>query len=124
VLKIKRIDHGNRCLEDEKLVQEIIRRDLALTVCPLSNTALQVVEDIKDHPLKKMLDLGLRVTINSDDPAYFGGQLMANFEAIISALDLEQKEIIQLVKNSFQYSLLDDRVKSMRITDVENFIEQ
>jgi adenosine deaminase len=124
VLKIKRIDHGNRCLEDEKLVQEIIRRDLALTVCPLSNTALQVVEDIKDHPLKKMLDLGLRVTINSDDPAYFGGQLMANFEAIISALDLEQKEIIQLVKNSFQYSLLDDRVKSMRVTDVENFIEQ
>lgn len=71
-----------------------------------------------------MLDLGLRVTINSDDPAYFGGQLMANFEAIISALDLEQKEIIQLVKNSFQYSLLDDRVKSMRIVDVENFIEQ
>jgi adenosine deaminase len=105
-------------------VQEIIRRDLALTVCPLSNTALQVVEDIKDHPLKKMLDLGLRVTINSDDPAYFGGQLMANFEAIIRALDLEQKEIIQLVKNSFQYSLLDDRVKSMRIADVENFIEQ
>lgn len=124
VLKIKRIDHGNRCLEDEKLVQEIIRRDLALTVCPLSNTALQVVEDIKGHPLKKMLDLGLRVTINSDDPAYFGGQLMANFEAIIRALDLEQKEIIQLVKNSFQYSLLDDRVKSMRIADVENFIEQ
>ena len=81
ILKIKRIDHGNNSLQDEKLIQEIIRRDLALTVCPLSNTALQVVEDLKDHPLKKMMDLGLKVTINSDDPAYFGGQVNKNYES-------------------------------------------
>jgi adenosine deaminase len=90
VLKIHRIDHGNRCLEDANLIREIIKRDLALTVCPLSNTALQVVNDMKDHPLKKMLDLGLKVTVNSDDPAYFGGQLVANFEAITEELNLSK----------------------------------
>jgi adenosine deaminase len=124
LLNIKRIDHGNRCLEDEKLVHEIIRRDMALTVCPLSNAALQVVKYIKDHPLKKMLDLGLKVTINSDDPAYFGGQLVANFEAMEEALNLSREDIILLVKNSFQYSLLGENAKTMRIDSVVKFLER
>ncbi len=122
VLKIHRIDHGNRCLEDENLIQEIIKRDLALTVCPLSNTALQVVKDMKDHPLKKMLDLGLKVTVNSDDPAYFGGQLIANFEAITEELNLSKDEIIQLVRNSFQYSLLSEDVKKIRLEEFDKFL--
>jgi adenosine deaminase len=122
VLKIHRIDHGNRCLEDANLIREIIKRDLALTVCPLSNTALQVVKDMKDHPLKKMLDLGLKVTVNSDDPAYFGGQLVANFEAITEELNLSIDEIIQLVRNSFQYSLLSEDVKKIRLEELDKFL--
>jgi len=106
ILKIKRIDHGNNALQDPKLVAEIIKRDIALTVCPLSNTALQVVKDLKDHPLKKMMDLGLKVTINSDDPAYFGGQVNRNYIEIQKALNLTKEDLYNLAKNSFEYSLL------------------
>ena len=106
ILGIKRIDHGNNALQDPKLIEEIIKRDIALTVCPLSNTALQVVKDIKDHPLKKMMDLGLKVTINSDDPAYFGGQVNANYMAVQKALNLSKDDLYLLAKNSFEYSLL------------------
>lgn len=106
LLKIKRIDHGNNALQDPKLVQEIIKRDMALTVCPLSNTALKVVENLKDHPLKKMMDLGLKVTINSDDPAYFGGQVNQNYVEIQKALSLTKDDLYHLAKNSFEYSLL------------------
>jgi len=111
ILGIKRIDHGNNCLQDDKLVAEIIKRDMALTICPLSNTALQVVNDLKDHPLKKMMNLGLKVTINSDDPAYFGGQVNKNYEDIQNALSLTKEELFILAKNSFQYSLLDNTTK-------------
>lgn len=122
LLKIVRIDHGNRCLEDADLIKEIIKREIALTVCPLSNTALQVVNDMKEHPLRKMLHSGLKITINSDDPAYFGGQLIANFEAIIESLVLNEKEIVELVKNSFQYSLLDEDEKLKRISEIEKHV--
>ncbi|MCE2962152.1 MAG: adenosine deaminase [Chitinophagales bacterium] len=122
ILKIHRIDHGNRCLEDEKLIQEIMKRDLALKICPLSNKALQVVKDFKNHPLKKMLDLGLKVTVNSDDPAYFGGQLIANFEAITEELNLSKDEIVQLVRNSFQYALLSEDVKKIRLEELDKFL--
>lgn len=106
LLKIDRIDHGNRALEDEALVAEIVQLGLALTVCPLSNLRLCVVEDLKHHPLKKMLDAGLMATINSDDPAYFGGYMLANFEAVAKALDLNKADIIQLAKNSINASFL------------------
>lgn len=118
ILGIKRIDHGNNALQDERLVQEIIKRDIALTVCPLSNTALQVVTDLKDHPLKKMMKLGLKVTINSDDPAYFGGQVNKNYEEIQLALDLSKSELIELAKNSFQYSLLDITTKKRLLDEL------
>lgn len=84
---------------------------MALTVCPLSNTALRNVENIKNHPLKKMLDLGLKVTVNSDDPAYFGGYLTENYLACIEALDLSLEDVKQLVRNSFEYSFLPEEVK-------------
>jgi len=121
LLKIKRIDHGNNSLQDEKLIQEIKKRDLALTVCPLSNTALQVVTDLKEHPLKKMMNLGLKITINSDDPAYFGGQVNQNFIEIQKALNLTKADIYKLAKNSFQYSFLDSKTKEIYLTELENY---
>jgi adenosine deaminase len=119
VLGIKRIDHGNNSLQDKKLVQEIIKRDIALTVCPLSNTALQVVDDLKNHPLKTMMTLGIKVTVNSDDPAYFGGQINQNFIEIQKALQLTKEAIYQLSKNSFEYSLLDTETKKKHLTELE-----
>lgn len=121
ILKIKRIDHGNNALQDAELVTEIIKRDLALTVCPLSNTALQVVSDLKDHPLKEMIGLGLKVTINSDDPAFFGGQVNENYIQIQKALNLTKKDLYLLAKNSFTYSFLDSDTKSKYITELETY---
>jgi len=124
ILKIHRIDHGNNCLKDETLVKEIIKRDMALTVCPLSNTALQVVDDLKDHPLKKMMNLGLKVTINSDDPAYFGGQVNQNYIDIQKALDLSKQDLYDLAKNSFQYSLLDKKSKQQYIKELDMYYQK
>ena len=121
VLKIKRIDHGNNCLQNKNLINEIIKRDIALTVCPLSNTALQVVKNLKDHPVKKMMDLGLKVTINSDDPAYFGGQVNQNYLEIQKALDLSREDLVELAKNSFNYSLLPEEIKTEYIKLVDDF---
>lgn len=121
ILKIKRIDHGNNSLQDDKLVQEIIQRDIALTVCPLSNSALQVVPDLHMHPLKKMMNLGMKVTVNSDDPAYFGGQLNKNFIEIQKALDLSKKDIYELARNSFEYALIDSAQKEAYLNELESF---
>lgn len=120
-LKIVRIDHGNNCLTDEKLVDEIVKRDMALTVCPLSNLELRVVSDLKDHPLKTMLSKGIKATVNSDDPAYFGGYLNQNFTAIQEALQLTREEIVLLAKNSFQYSLLDENRKIELLNLVDEY---
>ena len=106
LLDISRLDHGNRCLDDEKLVDELVKRKMALTVCPLSNLKLCVVDDLKNHPLKKMLDKNLVVTVNSDDPAYFGGQINANFYDTAVAIDLSKEDIYTLAKNSFTASFL------------------
>ena len=108
LLKIARIDHGNNCLTDPKLVERLVQEKVGLTVCPLSNTALRNVDHIDNHPLKKMLDLGLKVTVNSDDPAYFGGYLTQNYISCIEALDLSLEEVKQLVRNSFEYSFLSE----------------
>lgn len=106
VLKIDRIDHGNRCLEDANLVEYIKQKGLTLTVCPLSNLKLQVIDDMRNHPIKAMLEKGLNVMVNSDDPAYFGGYVNDNFFAVSEALDLSQQDIVTLVKNSFIGSFL------------------
>lgn len=119
LLKIIRIDHGNNALQDPKLVKEIIKRNMALTVCPLSNTALQVVKNLKEHPLKKMMNLGLKVTINSDDPAYFGGQVNQNYSAIQKALNLTKEDLYHLSKNSFEYSFLSRPQKELFIAELE-----
>lgn len=120
ILKIVRIDHGNNCLSDSKLVERLVDEKIALTVCPLSNTALQVVKDMKEHPIRKMLQLGLKATVNSDDPAYFGGYMNANFNALVDALDLSIEEVKQLVVNSFEYSLLPREEKDKFIQQVNS----
>lgn len=121
ILNIKRIDHGNNSLQDEKLIAEIVEKKIALTVCPLSNKALQVVPDLKKHPLKKMMDLGMKVTVNSDDPAYFGGQVNQNFIEIQKALQLSKQDIYELAKNSFEYALISDDLKEKYVSELENY---
>lgn len=111
VLEVVRIDHGNNALDDAALVAELVRRRIPLTVCPLSNVKLCVVDDITRHPLKRMLDLGLFVTVNSDDPAYFGGYINENYIAVAEALNLSRIELAQLARNSIEASLLDMEAK-------------
>lgn len=121
ILKIKRIDHGNNALQDKVLVEEIVKRDIALTVCPLSNLALQVVKDLRDHPLKIMMDLGLKVTVNSDDPAYFGGQVNKNYLEIQKALDLNKRDLYQLAKNSFDYALISREARERFLSELDAY---
>lgn len=118
-LKIDRLDHGNRSLEDADLVARLKDLQMTLTVCPLSNLKLCVVKDMREHPLKRMLDLGLKATVNSDDPAYFGGYMMANFEAVIEALDLSAENIRTLTKNSFAGSFLSDGEKRAHLAAID-----
>ena len=104
LLKVERIDHGVACLQDPLLVAELAHTRLPLTVCPLSNLKLCGVKDLREHPLKRMLDAGLCVTINSDDPAYFGGYMNANFVQSVEALGLTRDEVVNLANNSFEAS--------------------
>ena len=112
LLKVKRIDHGVQSLKDEKLVDLLIKEQIPLTVCPLSNIKLCVFDKIENHNLKKMLNKGLRVMVNSDDPAYFGGYLNKNLTETQLALDLSLEEIKTLIINSFKSSFLDDTKKN------------
>ncbi|MBN8647919.1 MAG: adenosine deaminase [Caulobacterales bacterium] len=119
ILQIDRIDHGNRCLEDEKLVARIIEEGLTLTVCPLSNLSLCVVKDLTQHPLKVMLAKGLKATINSDDPAYFGGYLNKNYIETQKAINLTRDELITLAKNSFKGSFLSQQEIDVHCGDID-----
>jgi adenosine deaminase len=123
LLKVSRIDHGNRSLDDDQLIKHLAETQIPLTVCPLSNLALKVVEDLKDHPLVKLMDAGLMVTINSDDPAYFGGYMNENYIGVANALDLSKKQIIELAKNSFKSSFLSDDEKEKMIMQVEQYYQ-
>ncbi len=120
LLKIKRIDHGVRALEDEKLMDRIISDKIPLTVCPLSNLKLCVFKKLSDHNLKKLLQLGVKVTINSDDPAYFGGYANQNYLETAEALDLSEDELKTLAVNSFEASFLDDKIKQEWIKKVQS----
>ena len=111
ILNVMRVDHGVRSIEDEKLVKVLVERQVPLTVCPLSNLKLRVVTDLKDHPLKKMLDKNMMVTINSDDPSYFGGHINQNYLEVAEALNLTKDDILVLAKNSFTSSFLSDEEK-------------
>jgi len=121
VLHVDRIDHGNRALEDAALTQRLVREEMTLTVCPLSNLKLCVIHDLKDHPMKRMLDLGMKATCNSDDPAYFGGYVGDNYLRTAEALGLSRAEIVQLAKNSFTGSFLDAAAISKHVMAVDAF---
>ncbi|MCC6643515.1 adenosine deaminase [Candidatus Peregrinibacteria bacterium] len=122
LLKVSRIDHGNHSLDDQKLIAEIAARKIPLTVCPLSNQKLQVCPDLTKHPLRQMLESGLIATINSDDPAYFGGYIGDNYIAIQKALDLTEEEVLTLARNSVQASFLTAAEKENLLTKITEFI--
>ena len=122
-LKVDRIDHGNRSLEDEKLISRLVADGTALTVCPLSNLKLCVVKDMSQHPLKKMLSLGLKATVNSDDPAYFGGYMNENYSAVVDALQLERNDILTLARNSINASFADDARRKKLLENLENYVK-
>ncbi len=108
VLGVERIDHGLRCMEDPELVERLARERVPLTLCPLSNVRLRVIDELGDHPLRAMLDAGLLVTVNSDDPAYFGGYVGDNYAAVREALALSPEQLRVLARHSFEASFLDD----------------
>ena len=111
LLKVSRIDHGVRCSEDPALVAELAASRMPLTVCPLSNVRLKVYNDMRQHNIGQLLQQGLCVTVNSDDPAYFGGYVLDNYVAIAEALDLSKAQLAQLARNSFEASFLDTASK-------------
>ena len=122
LLKVDRIDHGNRSLEDAALTQRLVREGMTLTVCPLSNLKLCVVDDLKAHPLKRMLELGLKATVNSDDPAYFGGYLADNYLQTAEAVGLTRADLITLARNSFAGSFLSEAEKAAHLAKLEAYI--
>jgi len=122
VLGVERIDHGNRSLEDEVLVGRLARERMALTVCPLSNLRLRVVDDLVHHPLRRMMDKGLMITVNSDDPAYFGGYVNDNYRAVSDALRLGRDEIVAIVRNGIRASLMTAANKERALADVDRVI--
>ena len=124
LLKVSRVDHGIRAIEDASLLNELATSKIPLTVCPLSNIKLQVVKNIKELPIKELLQKEILITINSDDPAYFGGYLNENFVAITEAFTLTKNEICKFAENSFIASFLDEKSKENWIAEVKEYIEK
>jgi adenosine deaminase len=122
LLNVSRIDHGVRCLEDPALIQRLARERIPLTVCPLSNVKLCVFKSLEDHNLKKLLDLGLCVTVNSDDPAYFGGYITENLLASQKALGLTRHDVYMLARNAFEASFLCADEKQRLIAELDRFM--
>jgi adenosine deaminase len=121
LLKVDRIDHGNRALEDPALVARLAREKIPLTVCPLSNLRLCVVPDMKVHPLKRMLQAGLLATVNSDDPSYFGGYVNDNFVAAQQALGLTKNDIVTLAGNSFRAAFLSEATRQRHLGELNDY---
>jgi adenine deaminase len=124
VLGVARIDHGNHSLDDAALVGRLARERIALTVCPLSNLRLRVIDDLRRHPLRQMMDKGLLVTVNSDDPAYFGGYVNENYRAVSRALQLRRDEIAATVRNGIEASLMTTADKADALAEVERVLAE
>jgi adenosine deaminase len=124
LLGVRRIDHGNRALDDPALVARLAAEQVPLTVCPLSNLRLRVVPDMAAHPLRRMLRAGLMATINSDDPAYFGGYVTENFLAVRQALDLTAEEIVTLARNGFRAAFCDEATKERHLAAVDAAVNE
>jgi len=124
LLKVSRIDHGIHSLDDDTLVQTLVEKRIPLTVCPLSNVQLQVVDTIEDHPLKRMMDRGILVTVNSDDPAYFGGYINENYLAVHEALNLTREDIYRLAKNSFEAAFISETQREEMLSRLDEHINR
>jgi adenine deaminase len=124
ILGVSRVDHGNHSLDDDALVARLVRERMALTVCPLSNLRLRVVQDLKAHPLRRMMDKDLIVTLNSDDPAYFGGYVNDNYHAVSDALSLNRDEIAAIVRNGFHASLMSEAEKQTALAEVDRVLAE
>lgn len=124
ILKVSRVDHGNNSLNDPKLIQVLAEKRIPLTVCPLSNLKLHVVPNLDLHPIRRMLELGLCATINSDDPAYFGGYMTENYLALEKHLKLTKDEIVTLTKNAFEASFISSEKKQVFLEEVDQFALQ
>jgi adenosine deaminase len=124
VLKARRIDHGVRCLEDVRLVGRLVEEQIPLTVCPLSNVKLRVFPTLEQHNLKRLVDRGLLVTVNSDDPAYFGGYVADNYNASAVALQLPRSDVVALASNSFIASFLPEGEKRRHLDAIARFVAQ
>ncbi len=124
LLKVERIDHGNAAMQDPELLRRLREQQIALTVCPLSNTRLCVVRDMQQHPLPQMLAAGLQVTVNSDDPAYFGGYLNDNYAAVSPLLGNEPLLLAQLARNSFRASFIDDAHRHRLLAEVDDYLKK
>jgi adenosine deaminase len=122
LLKVVRIDHGVRCVEDPELVRHLAATGMPLTVCPLSNVRLRVFDEMEQHPIKWLLERGVRVTVNSDDPAYFGGYLLENYLAIQRALDFDAEQLRQLARNSFTSSFLDPEEQREHLAAIDAIV--
>ena len=122
VLGVGRIDHGNHSLDDAALVSRLARERMALTVCPLSNLRLRVIDDLTHHPLRRMMEKDLMVTVNSDDPAYFGGYVNDNYRAVTDALKLTSDEITAIVRNGIRASLMTPAAKDAALADIERVL--
>jgi adenosine deaminase len=120
VLGVERIDHGVRSLEDPDLIERLRHDQIPLTVCPLSNVALRIVDRVIDHPLPQMMEAGLLVSVNSDDPAYFGGYVGENYVALVDDLGFGEQRLAMLAANSISSSFLDDERKSQLLKEVES----
>ncbi len=121
LLNVDRIDHGNRCLDDDKLVHFLVEKNMGLTLCPLSNLELKVIQNMEEHPVLKMLEKGLLATIHSDDPAYFGGYMNENYYETAKALRLNEDHLMQLAINAFEASWLSSEDKQQHISEVKNY---
>jgi adenosine deaminase len=119
VLRVERIDHGHRCLEDERLVERLVAEQVPLTVCPFSNVKLRVVDTLDGHPLATMMRRGLLCTVSSDDPAYFGGYVADNLAGTAAALSLTDDEVLQLARNSFVASFIDDETRQRHLAEID-----
>lgn len=123
LLKVRRIDHGVRCVEDMRLVERLRSERIPLTVCPLSNVKLRVFERMEDHNLKRLMDLELHVTVNSDDPAYFGGYLTDNFLSVCGALDLSRDDVIQLTRCGFEAAFIGPQERQSLQEELKAFVD-
>jgi adenosine deaminase len=124
LLKSRRIDHGIRSMDDPKLIEYLVQNQIPLTVCPLSNVKLRVFSKMGDHSLKQMLDIGICVTINSDDPAYFGGYMNENFLAAQDSLDLSKADLYKLGSNAIAAAFLNEEKKQILRIELDKYYQK